>query len=231
MPIRSGRFQDINLLLSLNRPLFAWSGGNRGVTRAIEDSDLIDLSAVNGASGYYRRSGRTSPNNLYSSTDALWSQTPEDAVQPSALFTYLREGEVPEGNPANDIEVKLDSVRARWLYDPVTDGYFRAQNGTAHNTETSTGVEPVWVRNVVVMMADYGRNSIDGNPDAQVMGSNPVYVFSGGVVRDGRWLRFAPEDPINLFDNAEDLNPIRLAPGTTWVEIPRNIEDVLTWAG
>ena len=46
-PIRSGRAQDINMLLSLQRPLFAWSGGNPSVTGAIRDSDLIDLSAVN----------------------------------------------------------------------------------------------------------------------------------------------------------------------------------------
>ncbi len=32
-PIRSGREQDVNLLSSLNEPLFAWSGGNPGVTR------------------------------------------------------------------------------------------------------------------------------------------------------------------------------------------------------
>jgi len=228
-PIRSGRFQDINLLLSLNRPLFAWSGGNRAVTRAIQDSELIDLSAQ-GTPGYYRRGGRTSPNDLYSSTDALWSQTPDDAEQPTAVFSYLREGEEVIGAPANEIEVKLDSVRAQWVYDAESDGYYRRQNGSEHNTETSTGVERVWVRNVVVMMADYGRNSFDGNPDAQVMGSNPVYVFTGGTVRPGIWLRFAPEDPFSFFDNPDDLNPIALSPGRTWVEIPRNVEDVLAWA-
>ena len=230
-PVRSGRFQDINLLLSLNRPLFAWSGGNRAVTRAIEDSELIDLSAQGRATGYYRRDSRKSPNDLYSSTDVLWGQSPEDAEGPSAVFAYLREGDQLTGAPANDIEVKLDSVTARWLYDEETDGYYRRQNGDEHNTETSTGTtERVWTRNVVVMMADYGRNSFDGNPDAQVMGSNPVYVFTGGTVRPGVWLRFAPEDPFNLFDNAEDLNAIALSPGRTWVEIPRNIEDILTWA-
>jgi hypothetical protein len=229
-PVRSGRFQDINLLLSLNRPLFAWSGGNRSVTRAIEDSDLIDLSAVGGASGYYRRSGRKSPNNLYTNTDVLWGQAPEDAEGPSSVFTYTREGDELGDALANDIEIKLDSITARWVYDDDSDGYYRRQNGSEHNTETSTGVEPVWTRNVVVMMADYGRNSFDGNPDAQVMGSNPVYVFTGGTVRQGLWLRFAPDDPLNLFDNAEDLNPIPLQPGRTWVEIPRNVEDILTWA-
>ena len=43
-PIRSGRFQDINLVGSLNKPLFVWSGGNRQVSSAIGKSDLVDLS-------------------------------------------------------------------------------------------------------------------------------------------------------------------------------------------
>lgn len=228
-PVRSGRAQDINLLLSLQRPLFAWSGGNPAVTRAIRDSDLIDLSAVNGSSGYYRRSGRSSPNNLYSDTEALWAQTTEEAGRPRVLFPYLDDGEVPDGEPATRIEIEMDSMRIVWEYDAETDGYYRVQNGREHTTETSDGVEPVWAQNVVVMLADYGRNQFDGNPDAQVLGSNPAFVFTGGVVQEGQWLRFLPDDPIELYDNFDDLNPLSLQPGRTWLEIPRNQDDVVSW--
>jgi len=44
-PIRSGRSQDINILTSLNRPLFLWSGGNAAVTSLIQKSELINMSA------------------------------------------------------------------------------------------------------------------------------------------------------------------------------------------
>ena len=215
-PVRSGRAQDINLLLALNRPLLAWSGGNGSVTRAIRNSDLIDLSAQH-TSGYYRRSGRKNPNDLYSSTDALRGHTPEDAAPPPQVFTYLDPGEQPDGEAATEIELKLDSVRVVWRYDEESGGYYRSQNGDEHNTETSTGVERVWTANVVVMVADYGVNPFDGNPDAQVLGSNPVYVFTGGTVRAGTWLRFAAEDPFALYDNIDDLNPsdsARAAPGS-----------------
>ncbi len=228
-PIRSGRAQDVNLLLSLNRPLFAWSGGNPAVTRAIRDSDLVDLSFQR-TTGYYRRSGRRGPNDLYSSTEVLWGHTPDDAQVPPQVFPYLREGEQLTGSPATDLEIKLDSIRARWVYDEASQRYYRRQNGVEHNTETSTGVEQVWATNVVVMMADYGRNRFDGNPDAQVLGSNPVFIFTGGTVRSGTWLRFAAEDPFSFFDTVEDLNPLGLRPGRTWVEIPRNLDDVLTWS-
>lgn len=228
-PVRSGRNQDINLLLSLQRPLFAWSGGNPAVTRAIRDSDLVDLSAVNGSSGYYRRSGRRSPNNLYTDTEALWAQTTEDAGRPVPVFPYLREGEELSGEPATRVEVTMDSLDVVWEYDAESGGYYRTQNGQEHTTETEDDVEPVWAKNVVVILADYGQNPADGNPEAQVLGSNPVFVFSGGLVQEGEWLRFLPEDPFEFFDNFDDLNPLPLQPGRTWTEIPRNLDDVVSW--
>jgi hypothetical protein len=227
-PIRSGRAQDINLLLAFDRPLFAWSGGNPAVTRAIEASDLIDLSALR-STGYYRRSGRKNPNDLYSSTDALWAQTTDDAGRPPVVFPYLRPGQALTGRPATSIEITLDGIDAQWEYDAETGRYFRTQEGIEHNTESATGVERVWADNVVVMMANYGVNTFDGNPDAQMLGSNPVYIFSGGTVREGMWLRFEATDPIGLFDNLDDLDPLGLQPGRTWLEVPRNIDGVLTW--
>ncbi len=227
-PIRSGRNQDINLLLSLQRPLFAWSGGNPAVTRAIRESDLVDLSALR-SSGYYRRSGRRDANTLFSSTEALWAQTSDEAGRPAPVFPYLRDGEELSGEPATRIEVVLDSLDVVWEYDEETDGYYRTQDGQEHTTETSDDTEPVWAKNVVVMSADYGRNQADGNPEAQVLGSNPVYVFTGGLVQEGEWLRFLPEDPFEFFDNFDDLNSLPLQPGRTWMEIPRNLDDVVSW--
>lgn len=228
-PVRSGRSQDIDLLLSLNRPLYAWSGGNPSVTKAVAESDLIDLSALR-TPGYYRRSGRTSPNNVYASTDVLWGRTPADATAPQPVFSYLPVDEAVGGDPATDITIRLDIITSRWRYDAETNGYYRWQNGVEHDTETGAGTEQVWTSNVVVMMVDYGVDPADGNPDAQVLGSNPVYVFSGGTVRVGTWVRFAATDPFNLVDNVDDQNPIGLLPGRTWVEIPRNRDGVLDWS-
>ena len=228
-PIRSGRAQDVNILRMFVQPLFAWSGGNASVTRAIRDSDMIDLDARY-TPGYYRRSGRTAPNNLYSSTDVLWDQTTDDAGRPVVVFPYLGLDEVPTGDPATEIQIALDSIDAVWTYDPDSGRYFREQEGQDHNTETSDGVEQIWADNVVVMLADYGVNVFDGNPDAQTQGTNPVYVFTGGTVREGIWLRFAQTDPVGLFDNIDDLNELGLQPGRTWLEIPRNADDVLSWS-
>jgi hypothetical protein len=225
-PIRSGRSQDVNLLEAFDEPLFAWSGGNPGVTQLIRNSALNDLSAVF-TSGYYRRSGRSNPNDLYSSTDALWAQTPEDFNVPPVVFPYLRNGEALTGDPAENIEVTLDDIDVRWEYDDDSGRYFRWQNGSQHDTEAHG---QVWADNLVVMFTNYSSSSIDGNPEAQTLGSNPVFVFSGGTVRTGVWLRFLPEDGFAFFDNIDDLNPIGLVPGRTWAELPRNRDDVLVWS-
>lgn len=227
-PVRSGRAQDINVMLALDRPLFAWSGGNPSVTTAIRESDLVDLSPSN-ASGFYRRQSRRSPNNLYSSTDVLWGQSTDEAGRPSVVFPYLAPGEQPEGEAATEITVEFDSQTVTWGYDDESGKYFRLQDGQVHNTEESDSVEQVFTDNIVVMLADYGVNVFDGNPDAQVLGSNPVVVFTGGTVQQGIWLRFEPTDPFGLFDNDVDLNPLRLQPGRTWLEIPRNVDGTVEW--
>lgn len=227
-PVRSGRAQDISVMLAFNRPIYAWSGGNAAVRAAVRDSDLVDLDAVF-SSGYYRRSGRDAPNNLYSSTEALWAQGPDEAEPPPVVLPYLREGEELTGDPATEIEILLDSTIAGWVYDADDGRYYRSQDGSEHNTEEDGGLERVSADNVVVMMADYGRNFLDGNPEAQILGSNPVYVFTGGTVRMGVWLRFEPTDRFAFFDNVNDLNEIGLQPGRTWIEVPRNIDGSISW--
>lgn len=111
------------------------------------------------------------------------------------------------------------SAAVRWEYDEATGKYLRWQDGSENNTEDSGQVQ---ADNVVVMLMDYGVNRFDGNPDMQAYGSNPVLIFSGATVREGVWLRFAPENGYGFYDNVDDLNPLGLLPGNTWVEFPRN---------
>jgi hypothetical protein len=227
-PVRSGRHPDIEILEAFDHPLFVWSGGNGGVTYYIERSELVDLSA-NHTSGYYRRTGRRRPWNLYTSSEAMWSHTPADFHVPPQVFKYLRPDEpIQNGQPATTINVTMDSTQIRWEYDSDTGLYSRFQDGGPHQTENSGQVT---TNNVILMMCNYLPSPIDSRtPDAQTLGSNPVYIFTGGTVRVGSWLRFASTDPYQFFDNFTDLNPIKIQPGRTWVEFPRNIEGSISWS-
>ena len=107
-PIRSGRTQDVDLLSGLHQPLFAWSGGNAGVTRAIADSDFIDLNPSSAAGHVLPRTAACAPHNLFSDTDALWAQATPEAGRPTPLFSYLdagrRAGRAPTVTPRRDAD-------------------------------------------------------------------------------------------------------------------------------
>jgi hypothetical protein len=225
-PVRSGRYPDIQLLEAFDRPLYVWSGGNAGVTYYIRNSKLVNLSAVN-TSGYYRRAGRPSPHNLYTSTEAMWEKTPEDFSIPPVVLPYLRASDTLDGEVADTINVVMDNVDVRWEYDTETGTYCRWQDGSEHMTENSG---QVCTDNVVVMQANYLQSPIDARtPDAQMLGSNTVAVFTGGTVRTGVWLRWETTDRYAFFDNLTDLNEIRLQPGRTFIELPRAVDGTVTW--
>ena len=221
-PIRSGRAQDVDILTNLDSPLFAWSGGNSGVTRVINNSSLVSLNYVRGfADAYYRRDGRGgSPHNLFSSTDTLWDLTPEEFAVPPQIFPYMLPGETAVGDPASIIEVELDSILARWDFDSASGRYLRSQDGEPHMTEL-TG--QAWADNVVVLLVEYRRSPIDSkSPEAITVGSGQALVFTDGVVRVGAWQRSSNSDMWSLYTDETLSEPIGLSDGRTWIELPRN---------
>lgn len=215
-PIRSGRQQDVDLLSSLNQPLFAWSGGNPGVTALIADSFLTDLNPFKGFSGAYFRGPGSNPHDFYSTTPDLYALTPEDHPgAPSRQFTYVRPDEEFEGRDVAAVDLSLDTNDVRWEWDDTQGAFARFQEGSRH-VDVVNG--DIFATNVIVMVVDYIPSSIDSrSPDAQTLGSGPVYVFSNGQVQTGRWARDLAVGAIRLTD--ADGEPIGLTPGNTWVEL------------
>ena len=217
-PIRSGREQDVDMLSAFNAPLFAWSGGNPGVTRLIADSFLTDLNVQRGGEGYFRGPG-SAPHDLYNTTEALWEQTPEDHPGPPARqFSYVAPDEEFEGEPVAAFDLSLDGKSVRWEWDEDAEAFARFQRGTRH-VDVVNG--DIFATNVIVMVVDYPPSTIDRNsPDAQTLGSGPVYVFSNGQVVVGRWERNLAVGPIKLVDADGEVIP--LTPGNTWIELAEN---------
>ncbi len=225
-PIRSGRSQDVDMLGPLNGPAFAWSGGNGGVRSLIRNSDFIDLDA-GFTPGYYRRSGRGgAPHNLYSSTAALWANVPAEAMHaPPAMFSYLRPEATFSGQAATIIDVPMAGIRVRWEWDADDGVYRRLQNGSSHDAE---GAGQVVADNLVVMGVEYHPSAVDRrSPEAQTLGSGPVYVFAGGVLRIGVWIHLDRLDPYGLV--AADDSIIDLPPGRTWIELAEDAANFVTW--
>lgn len=221
-PIRSGRTQDIDLLGSLNRPLFAWSGGNGRVTAAVRASDLIDVGASrNYEAGGYFRSERPGPHDLYASTPKLFALAPDDATAPPSQFTYRPLGEdSDQGEPADGVHLSMDGVKVQWLWSDDDGLYRRWQDGKEHMTLPD---EQVTSANVVVLYVDYRRSAADaGSPEAVTIGEGEAWVFTDGRWVAGTWSR--PDRLATFTLTDADGEVIELTPGRTWVELARTGE-------
>lgn len=214
-PIRSGREQDVALLSSLNQPLFAWSGGNPGVTRLVRASDLTDLNWQQNPGSYYRGDG-PGPHNLYSDTAQLYALTPEDQPGPPELqFSYRLDDVDFDGEPVDGVSFSIGSIEIEWAWNADTERFERSQEGEEH-LDTTYG--RIGAENVIVLGVDYRRSSIDANaPEAVTVGTGAVAVFSDGGFVTGLWERDTAEDTFTL--TLDDGGQIELTPGQTWIEL------------
>jgi Protein of unknown function (DUF3048) N-terminal domain/Protein of unknown function (DUF3048) C-terminal domain len=220
-PIRSGRTQDVLLLGSFNSPLFGWSGGNANVTRTINDSDLVSLNptTTGGKGGFFRdkRGNEDSEHTLYSTTPAFYSFTRLYAPAPQQQFLYRADGEAFNASPATGVDLDMDGVRVKWMWDAGSASYLRFQGGKPHNDAENGQVNAA---NVVVLEVDYQPSPADArSPEAQTIGTGVVTVFTGGVMITGTWTRADRLVPFTLTDATGA--PIKLTPGRTWVELAR----------
>ena len=223
-PIRSGRTQDINLFTSFNYPLFVWSGGNRGVTRLINESQLVNMGPSN-VSGYFRGPGRA-PHNLYTSTDNIWIQAPEDHPgPPPAQLRYLEGDGEFGGEETSGVKARVGSEQIEWTWNPEFEKFDRSQRGRDHD-DTLFG--RIRATNVIVLGVEYAPSPADRrSPEAQTIGEGPAYFFSGGEFIEGTWKREFSLFPIEYL--GPDGEPVAFAPGNTWIELA-DIGDVVTGA-
>ena len=219
-PIRSGREQDVQLLGSLNKPIFAWSGGNPGVTAAINGSDFVVANVQTNArkaSQSFRSRDRGVPHNLYAQGSGLFTMAPAGAGPPPQQFAYRKSGDTAAGVASTGAEIAMDGVTVRWTYDKKSAAYLRFQGGKAHNDAAFGQVD---ASNVVVLVVDYTRSAIYApSPIAQTVGTGEAFLFTAGTVVHGTWTR---DDRLKTFTmTADDGKPMLLTPGRTWVELAR----------
>jgi hypothetical protein len=223
-PIRSGRTQDINLFTSFNSPLFVWSGGNPNVTRAINESQLVNMGP-NNASGYFRGPGRA-PHNLYTSTDNIWLQAPDGQPgPPPAQLEYLDADGEFGGKATSGVKARVGSENIEWTWNPEFEKFDRSQRGREHDDKLFGRIRAT---NVIVLGVEYAPSPADRrSPEAQTIGEGPAYFFSGGELIEGTWKREFSLFPIEYLD--DDGEPVEFAPGNTWIELA-DVGDVLEGA-
>ena len=221
-PIRSGRTQDIALLGLLNKPLFAWSGGNPYVTNAIKNSDFTNLSpaAAGAKGGYFRnnRRGEDIEHTLYNSTPDLYAVAAGRGGTPPQQFTYRAADAAAVGAPSAGADLKMDGVNVSWGWNAKDSAYLRSEDGRPHSDALNGQVSAA---NVVILTVAYVPSPADvKSPEAQTIGSGAVTVLTGGNVITGTWTRADRLSPFTLTDANGAV--IALTPGRTWVELARD---------
>ena len=220
-PVRSARATDVELLPQLGRPLLAWSGGNAGVTAAVNASPwIVDVGVDRAPAAYARDGSRRAPHNLFVEGDQLFDLAPEDALFPPAMFEYRTSGEAnpDSAREALGVDITWGGGRASspvsWRWDAEQRRYIRSQNGQVHMVEEG---EPVDAANVVVLVIGYGPNA--ASPAGRTVGDGEMFAFTNGRVIHGTWERGDITRPPVLRD--DDGEPVKLTPGRTWIELPK----------
>lgn len=214
-PIRSCREQDVNLVGSFNRAVFACSGGNPGNLELLRSSDMLLVTEGRGP-GWELDPARKRPHKTHANTELLRSNAGADRTGPAQQFQYRAVGEAAgAGDVMAGFDLQIQQVSAQWRWDAAAGSYVRSQEGRPHLLSDGARVT---TDNVVVIWLDYAPSSTDGrSPDGRTTGTNPVVVFTGGRMVDGTWTRPDRLAPFALTDASGAA--IRLTPGRTFIEL------------
>ena len=225
-PLRSGRTQDIDILGAYNKPLFVWSGGNSGVTQAVNKSDLINagfLTAI-GQGKYFRDKAYKAPHNLFSRTTDIWKLASKTSAAPPQQFLYRTTSDATPATslPAAGVKVKMDGVKAFWQWDSTTGTYLRSSENSKRLLvqEKESDGDVISTANVVILVVKYVRSKADSrSPEALTTGTGNAMVLTNGGAIGATWARSDRTRSFVLTDKTGAV--IKLSPGRTWVELAR----------
>ena len=226
-PVRSVRPMDPGIAAPL-RGLFAFSGGQQPFVAAVAASGLQVLSHDAGAGGFYRVDSRSAPHNTYASPQQFLDQA--DAAHrtsPQPQFVMARPGEQPTaaatGVPTAALRLTLSGVgHPQWTWSQADGAWLRAE-GTVPAVEA--GGAQLRATNVVVLRVDVvNTRFVDpiGTPvpETVMVGTGQALVATGGRTVPATWAKPSLDAPVAL--TGADGAPVRLAPGSTWVELVPN---------
>ncbi len=222
-PTRSLRWVDWHIMAAYGHPILAFAGGiNPDVDTVMSLGWLHPADLLAGAqAAAHRISSRVPPDNLYTSTAALYKLFPGATGPPAPVFDFTRA--LPAGAShvrsfGVDFSYDTDVV---WTWDEPAHAWLHTYSGVP-DVDALTG-QPVTATNVVVEIVHYTIGPYiespggSGDIESQTVGSGPGYVLRGGKAIAVTWHRAALSRPTRFTDGAGQA--VGLAPGRTWVEI------------
>ncbi|HLI43339.1 MAG TPA: DUF3048 domain-containing protein [Acidimicrobiales bacterium] len=222
-PTRSVRWVDWHILQAFGEPILAFAGGiNPDVSVVDHLGWLKPVNLLTAPPDVWTRiTTRQPPDNLYTSTAALWKLYPDDRTPPPPVFQYSSApppGARPAASLAIDFSPGTDVV---WKWDAAAHDWLHTYSGVT-DVDALTS-QPVTTTNIVVQVVHYSYGPYPESPgstgdvESQTVGSGSGYVLRGGEEVPVTWHR-PSLNSLTTFTNAAG-KPVKLAPGRTWVEI------------
>jgi hypothetical protein len=234
-PIRSVRWVDYHMIARLFvQPILAFAGGINPNVDAVESTPWLfaaDLLTDQAAAAGTRITSRVPPDNLYTSTAALYSIYKGHKQPPPQIFDYSTAA--PSGmSPISTLQIHFSyDTTVLWKWQATSNNFLHTWSGVTDVDQDSN--TPVTTTNIVVMVAPYVlgpySESTGGTGDIEsiLKGTGSGYVIRNGQEIPVTWHRQTFIGKITFTDKAG--NEIDLAPGRTWVEIvPDTIKNQIT---
>lgn len=209
-PVRSARTTDLGVLAQYGKPALAYSGAAPEILPALHSAPLVDASAGEVPSAYFRADGRPSPHNLF--------------VRPSLLPTGGAPATIPEfgsapagGVPATTFQVGYGAASFGFTWSAGLHRWSITMDGTP---VTSTDSGPVTAATVVEQRVDAHPGDpgeggvVAGSPVARTVGTGAATVLRDGQSFAATWTRPDPGSPMRLTTPA---GPLPLASGPVWI--------------
>jgi hypothetical protein len=222
-PVRSARTEDFDLLSTMNRPIFAYSGANDGVLQWAVAADsagvIADLGAQH-APCYSRSPDKPGPHNLLLDSGCAHA-TAAMAGAARPLWRIDARPTPPAGVPTTrdtSFDVAMDGVTVQWRWDPTAGVYRRWQDGAPHVTMTNAALT---ASTVAVLAVPYVPSVIDErSPDAITVGTGTAAIHRNGRAIDAIWSRATPYAPFQFYDPRTGVE-LAADAGVTWLELTR----------
>jgi hypothetical protein len=225
-PDRSVRWVDWHLIRQFEHPILAYAGGigyDLNIVASLKWANSENLLGNAGGAGV-RTTNRVPPDNLYTSTGALYAfagRFNKEYGPPPPIFRYSA-SPAAGSTPAAAVHINFSyDTNVTWTWDAPSASWIHSYSeGT--DVDLLTG-RPVTTTNVVVLIVKYkfGRYAehIGGSGDfeSQTLGSGPGYVFRDGRAIKITWSRQFVTQPWKFTGPNHEV--VSLAPGRTWVEL------------
>ncbi|EOD01874.1 DUF3048 domain-containing protein [Caldisalinibacter kiritimatiensis] len=227
-PIRSTRPYFITALLEYD-PIYVRVGGSEAAkadVRRLKIADIDGLSSSSKVFWRYYKTGKTRPNNMYSSLEVIREEQRRRGYRLKGNyegFKFNKEDKNIDGNSANTVIIKYNkSNTTKYVYDEEKKVYKRYKDGKLHIDELDKTA--IKAKNIIIQRAktevidNVGRLSID------LVGKGRGYYITNGKAIRITWEKSSRNGKTRFYDSSN--KEIKLNSGVTWIQVTKLSTDI-----